>query len=121
MVKPLSFFTPFFTGACAAVFFLFLGPRKSALFLQQRFAVSQRDLVIIGVNFGKGQKPMPIAAVIDKGRLKRGFDPRHFGQIDISRKLAFVYCLKIEFFNTISVHHNNPCLLGMGGVDKHFL
>ena len=119
IVTPL--FTPFLAGARTAIFFIFLGPCKSALFFDQRFAVGQRDLIIIGVNFGKGQKPVPIAAVIHKSRLKRGFNPRHFSQIDVSCNLAFVYCFKIEFFNTISVHHNNPCLLGMGGVDKHFL
>ena len=77
-------------AARAAIILVILGTGKGALFFQQRFAVSDRDLVVIGVNFGKGQKAVPIAAVINKGRLQRGFNPRHFGQIDVSGKLALV-------------------------------
>jgi hypothetical protein len=73
------------------------------------------------MDFGKGQEPMAIAAVINKGRLQRRLDPRHLGKIDISRQLPLVYSFKIELFDTVSIDHNNPSFLGMGGVDKHFL
>ena len=36
---------------------------------QKRLTIRFGDLVIIGVNFGKGQETMTIAAIIDKGRL----------------------------------------------------
>ena len=67
------------------VFLVALAGGIGPLFSQQGFAVGDGDLVIIGVNFRKCQKPVPVAAVIDKGRLQRRFNPRHFGQIDIAR------------------------------------
>ena len=66
------------------VLFLFLGAGHRPLFLDQRLTVSDRDLIVIRVDFGKGQKPMPVAAIFHKSRLKRGFNPRHFGKVDIS-------------------------------------
>ena len=104
-----------------AVLFLFLGAGEGALFLDQRFAVGDRDLVVIRVDFGKGQKAVPVAAVIDEGRLQAGFNPRHLGKIDISGKLALVYGLEVELFDLVPVHHDDPSLLGMRRVDKHFL
>ena len=77
-------------AAGAAIVLVILSPSKGALFIEQGFAVGDWDLIVIGVNFGKGQKAVPIAAVINKGRLQRGFNPRHFGQIDVSGKLALV-------------------------------
>ncbi len=47
-------------------------------FGQQGLAVSDRNLVIVRVNFRKRQKTMTIPAVIDKCRLKRRFDSCDF-------------------------------------------
>ena len=107
--------------AAGAVVFLVFGAVEGALFLEQRFAVSDRDLVIVGMNLGKGQKPVAVAAVIDKRRLQRRFDPRHLGQIDVPGKLALVQGFKIELLDLVSVHHDDPSFLGMCRVDKHFL
>ena len=38
-------------------------------FCQHGLAVSDRDLVIVGVNFAKGQKTVAIAAIFDERRL----------------------------------------------------
>ena len=84
-------------------------------------AVGGGDLVIIRVDFREGQKAVAVSAVIHKGRLQRGFDPRDLGQIDVARNLALVYGLEIKFFDLGSVHHDHPSFLGMGGVDQHFL
>ena len=37
-----------------AVVFIILGSDKGALFIEQGFAVSDRDLIVVGVDFGKG-------------------------------------------------------------------
>ena len=63
---------------------------------------------------------MAVAAVIHKGRLKRGFDPRHLGQIDVSGQLTFVYGFKIKLFDLVSIDHNHAGFLGVGGINKHF-
>lgn len=73
------------------------------------------------MDLGKGQEPVPVAAVFDKGRLERRLHPGHFGKVDVSGKLAFVDGLEVEFFNLVSVHHHNPGLFGMGGIDQHLL
>ena len=97
------------------------GDRSRAFFLDQRFAIRSRDLVVIRMDLGKGQKAMAIAAIFDKGRLQGGLDPRHLRQIDIASKLSLVDCLEIKFLDFCSVHHDNPGLLGMCSVDQHFL
>ena len=112
-------------AALAGVFiFVFAGALClgiGALFFHQGFAIGDWDLVIIGVNFRKRQKPVPITAVIDKGRLQRRLDPRYFCKIDVASQLAFVFRFKVELFNLVSVHHHNARFLGVGGIDKHFL
>jgi len=108
-------------AAVVVVFFLFLGAGKGTLFLEQGFAVGDRDLVVIGVDLGKGQKAVAVAAVVDEGGLQRGLDPRHLGQIDVSGQLALVQGFKIELFDLVSVHHDDAGFFRMGGVDKHFL
>ena len=40
-----------------------------AFLAQERFAIGDRDLVVIGVNFRKRKETMPVSAVIHKGRL----------------------------------------------------
>ena len=51
---------------------------------QQGLPVGHGDLVIIGVDFAEGQKPVPVAAIIHEGGLKRRFDPGNLGEIDIT-------------------------------------
>ena len=114
------------TPAAARFRFLFVfvvghGLRISGLFGQQFFTVRGRDLVIVGVNFRKRQKSVPVAAIVDKGRLQRRFDPDDFGQIDISGELTFVEVFVIEFLDLVSINHYNAGFLRVGGIDKHFL
>ena len=51
-----------FLGGCAALL--------RRLLLEQGLAVRDRDLVIVGMNFSKGQEAVPVATVIHEGRLK---------------------------------------------------
>ena len=106
-------------AAMPAVLFFFLGAGKGTLFFQQRYAVGNRDLVVIRVDFRKGQKAMAVSAIIHEGRLQRRLDPRYLCEVDIPRKLAFVDGFKIEFLNFVSVDHDHPSFLGVGGIDKH--
>ena len=39
------------------------------LLLEQGLTIGDRDLVIVGMNFSKGQEAVPVATVIDEGRL----------------------------------------------------
>ncbi len=39
------------------------------LLLEQGLTVGDRDLVVVGMNFGKGQEAVPVATVIHEGRL----------------------------------------------------
>ena len=68
--------------SCAA---LLLG-----LFVEQRLTVGDRDLIVVGVNFSKGEEAVAVAAVIHEGRLKRRLNARHLGEIDIAPELLLV-------------------------------
>ena len=54
------------------------------LFLLQQFAVGDRDLVVVGMDFGEGQEAVAIAAIFHESRLQRRLDARNLGQIDIA-------------------------------------
>ena len=70
-------------AAAVGVLVLFLAMRAEFLF-QHGGAVGVGDLVIIGMDFGKGEEAVAIAAIFDEGGLKRRLDARHFRQIDIA-------------------------------------
>ena len=54
------------------------------LFVEQGLTVGDRDLVVVGVNFSKGEEAVSVAAVIDEGRLKRRLHARDLGEINIA-------------------------------------
>ena len=45
----------------------------------QRLAVGNGDLIIVGMNFAERQEAVPVAAVFDERRLQGRFNPGHFG------------------------------------------
>src|SRR3546814_7711438 len=78
----------------------FLGSVLS-LFGEQRFPVLFGDLIIIGMNFGKSEKAVAIAAIIHKSRLKRRFNPcylrseEHTSELQSLMRIQYaVFCLK---------------------------
>ena len=85
--------TPPATGSCLVVLgglcvsrpALFLG-----LLVKQGLTVGDRDLIVVGVNFSKGEEAVAVAAVIHEGRLKRRLNARHLGEIDIAPELLLV-------------------------------
>ena len=80
--------------SCSGLILRGLGVSCPALFLslllEQRLTVGDRDLIVVGMNFGKGQEAVAVAAVIHEGRLQRRLDARHLGEIDIAPELLLV-------------------------------
>ncbi len=91
------------------------------LLAQQGFAVGDRDLVVVRVDFVEGQKAVAVAAVLDEGRLQGRLNARHLGEIDVPSKLFAVLALEIELFNAGSVDHHHARLFGVSGIDQHSL
>jgi hypothetical protein len=90
-------------SAAGAVVGLGVGCALVALFLRdQRLPVGDRDLIVVGMDFGKSQKAMAVATVIDEGRLQRGLNARDFGKVDVTAQLFTVGALEVEFFDAIS-------------------
>ena len=73
------------------------------------------------MDFGKGEETVAVAAIIDKCRLQRGFDPRYLGKIDISPELFSLLGFEIKFLDTVPTYHHNPGFFRVGGIDQHFV
>jgi hypothetical protein len=110
------------TPAVGTVFVLFLGLAMGALVgLDQGLTVGDRDLIIIGMDFAEGQKTMAVTAILDEGRLQRGFYPRDLGEVDVAAQLLALGRFEIKFFDAISADHHDPGLFRVGGIDQHFV
>ena len=110
------------TAAAGAIFGLFLRLAVGALVgFDERLAIGDRDLVIVGMDFAEGQEAVAVAAVFDEGRLQRRFDPCDLGQIDVAAQLFALRGLEIKFFDAIAADHDDPGLLRVGGIDKHLV
>jgi hypothetical protein len=110
------------TTAAMTVLVFFLGLAVRALVgFDQRLTVGDRDLVIVRMDFAKGEEAVAVAAIFDKGGLQRGFDARDLGEIDIAAKLLALGGLEIKLFDAIATDHDNPGLFRVGGIDQHFV
>ena len=87
------------------------------LLFQQFLAITYRNLIIIGVNFVKGEEAVSIAAIFHKSRLQRRFNTGNFGEINVTAKRRFELRLEVEFLNLIVVGHNHPRFLRVDGID----
>lgn len=85
----------------------------------QRFAVGDRDLIVVGVDFVEGQEAVPVAAVLDEGGLQAGFDPGYLGEVDVAPKLALRSDLEIKLLDPGAIHHHDAGFFRVGGVDQH--
>jgi hypothetical protein len=54
------------------------------LLRQQRLTVGDGDLIVVGMDFAEGQEAVPVAAVVDEGRLQRRLYTGYLGKIDIA-------------------------------------
>ena len=66
-----------------------LGAVFGGLFFQQLLAVTDRDLIIIGVDFAKRQKAVPIAAIFNKCGLQRRLYTGNFSEVNIAAQRRF--------------------------------
>ncbi len=89
--------------------------------LEQCLPVGDGNLVIVGMDFGEGEEPVPVAAIIDERRLQRRFDARDFCEIDVAAKLFLVGGFEVEIFDAVTAEQHHPCFFGMGCVDEHFV
>ena len=113
---------PAAAAAAGAAVDLVLGVAVRALFLgDQRLPVGDRDLIIVGMDFGERQEAVAVAAVVDEGGLQRRLYPRDLGEIDIAAQLPAVRGLEVEFLDPVAAQDHHPGLLRMGGVDEHLV
>ena len=108
-------------GAARGPFLLVFLGMGAGLIIEQRLPVSDGNLVIIRMDFRKGEESVTVSAVIDEGGLERRLHPRHLRQIDIAAKLFLGRGFEVEFFYAVPAQHHNPGLLRVGCVDKHFV
>ena len=64
--------------AAAAIVVIVVVALRARVGLDQCLPVGDRDLVIVRVDFRKGEEAVPVSAVIDERRLQRRLDPRDF-------------------------------------------
>jgi hypothetical protein len=91
-----------FFFSVAAGFFFLLG--------EQRHAVGDGDLIIIGVDFREGQKALPVAAILYERSLKRRLHARDFRELDFSFERPLGGGLEIKFLDLLAVQYDNPGL-----------
>jgi hypothetical protein len=109
-------------AAAVTVLVLFLGFAMGALVgLDQGLTVSDRNLVIVGMDFAEGKEAVAVAAIFDKGGLERWLYPRDLGEVDIAAQLFALGGFEIKLFDAVSADHDDPGLFRMGGIDQHLV
>ena len=78
---------------------------------KQGFAVSLRDLVIVGVDFAEGQEAVAVPAVIDERRLERRFYPGDLGEIDIAFELLVLSGFEVKLLDPVPFDDRDPGFL----------
>ncbi len=91
------------------------------LFLKQRLAIGDRNLIIIWMNFRKGKKAVSIAAVIYKRGLQRRLDAGDLGQVYVTAQRPFVCRFEVELFDAVTSKDHHPSLFRVRSVDYHFV
>ena len=51
---------------------------------EQRLAVGDRDLIVVGMDLAEGEETVAVAAIVDEGGLQGRLYPGDFGQIDVA-------------------------------------
>ncbi len=104
----------------AAPWLVFLGLGVQPLLLgDQPFAVGDRDLIIVGMDFREGEKAVPVAAILDERRLQRRFYADDLREVDIALEGLAARGFEVEFFKSRSIDHNDPGLFRVTCVDEH--
>jgi hypothetical protein len=110
---------PMPTAAFAA--FVLLVAMRGRILLKELLPIRDGDLIIVRMDFRKGEKAVAVAAVIDERRLERGLYTRDFGEIDVAAKLSLIRRFEVEFLDTVAAEHDHPGFLRVGSIDKHFV
>jgi hypothetical protein len=71
------------------------------------------------VDFREGEEAVPVPAVIDEGRLKRRFDPRDLGEVDIALDLLAGGGLEIKLLDPATLDDGDRGFLRVAAVDEH--
>ncbi|MNL66392.1 hypothetical protein D3C87_1908500 [compost metagenome] len=85
-------------------------PRFFGFGLQERLTIGERDLVVVGMDFGESQESVAVAAVVDEGGLERGLHPGDLRQIDIAADLLLMFRLEVELFYAVPANDNDARL-----------
>ncbi len=93
--------------------------RQALLLGDQPFAVGDRDLIVVGMDFREGQEAVAVAAIFHERRLQRRFDADDLGQIDVALEGLAGCGFEIEFFKSCSIDDDHPSLLGVARIDEH--
>src|SRR6266700_6185529 len=80
----------------AIIGFRVCGALVVLLLRDQSLPVSDRDLIVVGMDFRERQKTMAIATVIDKRRLQGRLNTCDFGEVDITAELFAVGAFEVE-------------------------
>ena len=89
--------------------------------LDQRLAIGDRNLIIVGMDFAEGEKAVAVAAIFDEGRLQRRLYARDLGEVDVAAQLLALGGFEIKLFDAIAADHNDPGLFRVGSIDQHFV
>ena len=89
------------------------------LFSEQGFAILFGDLVIVRVDFAKSKEAVAVSPIINERRLKRRFNPRYFGKIDIALELFMLSGFEVKFLDPVSFGDGHTGFFPVAGVDQH--
>ena len=91
------------------------------LLADQRFAIGDGDLVVVGVDFGEGEEAVAVAAILDERRLQRRLNTRYLGKVDVAAQLAAGLGFEIELFESVTVSDDNPRFFRVDTIHQHSL
>ena len=92
---------------------------QTLLLGNQPFAIGDRDLIVVGVDFGKGQEAMAVAAVFHERRLQRRLDANDLREVDVALEGLAGGCLEIELFKSCSIDDDDPCFFRVTRINEH--
>lgn len=90
-----------------------------ALLAEQRITILFGDLVVIRVDFRKGEEAVPVSAVFHERRLQRGFDACNLGEVDIALQLFLLGGFEVKLLDPVAFYDGDPGLLRVARVDEH--
>ena len=89
-------------AAALAARLVVLVVRGQRLFLEQRLPVGDGDLIVVGVDFRKGEEAVPVAAVVDEGGLQRRLHARHLCEIDVAAQRPLACRFEVELLDAVT-------------------